>query len=357
MSNVKGEVNGVTNDVYFETYENAVNDYLSDLVHKDMSAKTLDVYGRILRYFKEHKSETSEWDTAPSVHDVRSWRDALLDKGTSKKTVCYYMKVLRGFFEYATDPDLSDVQYFETNPVNKKLFPVVKKSEETKPYDKILDAEDIKKLWANDPGKHRDRLWERNYAIVTLLLDGKIRNAELLDLKLNDIHFADEEDEFNYLIVNKGKGNKYREVDLNDISVTALKLYLKSGLRPEHLSDDDYLFGTTAEKKFGGKAFGCEEWHRGGTAWLSKLVERHVKKVTGKSGFRTHSMRHNGSVLELNSGTPLEVIQAELGHASVQTTHIYAGRLQSKRHRVNMAEVNAVRDEWAERNKAMLEGA
>lgn len=342
---------------YESVYDRAVADYMSELIHKDMSQRTLKAYSDVTRYFKEHKSETTKWDTAPSAADVRSWRDTLLDKGTSKKTVIYYMKVLRGFFEYATDPDLLDEQYFETNPVHKKLFPVVKKAEEAKPYTKIFTAEDLKKLWANKRVNKEDKFWERNYAIVTLLLDGKVRNAELLDLKLNDIHFADEEDGFNYLVVNKGKGNKYREVDLNDISVTALKLYLKSGLRPADVSDDDYLFGTTAEKKFGGTCSGCEKWHRGSSQWLSKLVEGHVKKVTGKSGFRTHSMRHNGSIMELNTGTPLEVIQAELGHASVQTTHIYAGRLQSKRHRVNMDEVNAVRDEWAEKNKAMLEGA
>lgn len=336
-------------------YDKAAADFLSELTHKGMSDKTVVVYRKTIKYFRDHKSGTSGWETAPNLSDVRAWRDAMLDKGTSKKTVCYYLGVLRGFFEFGSDMDLGDDRYFDVNPVQKKIFPVIK-AEESKPYDKVLDAADIMKLFANVRTAHTE-MWERNYAIVTLLLDGKIRNAEMLDLRLSDIHFADAADPFSYVIVRSGKGGKYREVDLTDISVTAIKLYLKSGIRPADVSDDDYLFGTTAEKRFGSNRSMKTEWHRGDPAWLSALVERHVKNVTGKEGFRTHSLRHNGAIMELNSGASMETIQAELGHSSVQTTHLYAGRLMSKRHRVNMADVYAARDEWAERNMEMLEGA
>ena len=67
-------------------------------------------------------------------------------------------------------------------------------------------------------------------------------------------------------------------------------------------------------------------------------------------------MRHNGAVIELNNGVSAEELQAELGHASVRTTQIYTGLLQSKRKRRNMSEVITARDEWAEKNQMMLEG-
>lgn len=338
------------------SFDRAAKDYLSELEHKDMSSKTIKAYSDSIKYFKNYKSETSGWETAPNLTDARGFRDALLDKGTSKKTVCYYLGNLRVFFEFATDAELGEDRYFESNPFPKKIFPVIKKSEEAKTYDKVLDADDIKKLFANVRTSYTE-MWERNYAIICLLLDGKIRNAELLDLRLSDVHFADDEEPFDYVVIRHGKGDKYREVDLTGISVTAIKLYLKSGIRPSDLSDDDFLFGTTAYHEFGTQRDKQIEWHRGTSVWLSSLVERHVKKVTGKEGFRTHSLRHNGAIMELNSGASMEQIQSELGHSSVSTTHIYAGRLMSKRHRVNMSEVYAVRDEWAERNKEMLEGA
>lgn len=339
-------------------YEQAAKEYSSELSHKKMSRNTCHSYEKAVSYFFDYKTENNGWDHAPSLMDVRGWRDSLLDKGTSASTVCYYLNVLKAFFEYACDEELGDDRYFSSNPVSKKVYPIVSKNDETKhEYKKILEPEDIQKLWVNKPYK-RCPNWERNYAIVTLLLDSKIRNAELLDLKLSDIHFAnaDDPDDCDYLVVRNGKGNKYREVDLNTISVTAIKLYLKSGDRPSDLSDDDYLFGTTAEHTFGNPVGGHEPWHRGSGAWLSKLVETHVRAVTGKSGFRTHSMRHNGAVIELNNGVSAEELQAELGHASVRTTQIYTGLLQSKRKRRNMSEVITARDEWAEKNQMLLEG-
>ena len=340
------------NNTFVAVFDELVADYISDLKHNDASERTVRNYQKRLDYFREFWSATDP-QSSPTASDVKAWRDSLYDKKLSKSTVRQYMTELNGFFEYATDDEIVGENAYKKNPISKKLYPC-KTNDEKKPYTKVLDADDLKSLWKNVKQKGTSKLWARNYAIVTLLLDGKIRNAELLDLTLSDIHFAEEEEPYDYLVVRKGKGGKYREVDLNEISVSALKIYLKSDIRPKNISDDDYLFGTTAEHKFGGTSTGNTEWHKGTTAWLSKLVEKHVRDVTGKSGFRSHSMRHNGSIIELNNGTSLETLQSELGHSSITTTEIYAGRLQSRRNRMKIKEVIAERDKWAEINNQML---
>lgn len=330
---------------FVKRFEEVAEMYLSDLRHANMSARTVDNYAKRLRYFKEFW-ESTQPESDPGTADVRAWRDSLIDKGVSPKTVKQYLVELSAFFEYVSDENDTD-RIYTKNPVTKKLFPKTK-GESTKPYEKILTDEDAKKLWENKSVYGSRKCWARNYAIIMLLLDGKIRNAELLDLKLSDVDF-----EYGEIVIEKGKGNKYRIVTLNDISLSALKLYLASGARPEGLDDNDYLFGTTAEHAFGGKRYG-QEWHRGTTAWLSQIVERHVAKVTGREGFRSHSLRHNGAILDLNNGTSLERIQAELGHSSVQTTEIYAGRLRSVRRNRSSREVYQARDEWAEYNNSLL---
>lgn len=339
---------------YIQKFDQCVSDYISDLTHTGKSEKTVKNYQKRLGYFREFWSKQNP-ASEPSTADVRAWRDSMLDNGTAASTVRQYLVELKTFFEFAAE-DLGDGErYFQRNPVSKRLFPSTKGAS-SKPYEHVLDAEDLKKLWKNERiGRANRSLWARNYAIVTLLLDGKIRNAELLDLKLSDVHFATEDEPYNYVTIIKGKGNKYREVDLNEISASALLLYLKSGARPEEVSDDDYLFGTTAEKVFQGKSAGAAEWHRGTGSWLSDLVERHVQDVTGKSGFRSHSMRHNGAMLDLNTGARLEEIQSELGHASMSTTQIYAGKLMARRNRAGMKEAAEVRDLWAQRNLEMLQ--
>lgn len=331
-----------------ERFDKAVSAYLSDSASKGVSAKTMRNYKSRLAYFREYlETEQTGSFLAPNVEAVRGWRDSLLAKGLSATTVKQYMVELKAFFEYATDDVLHEEPFYEKNPVSKKLFPMTS-SEEKKPYDKILTNEDIEKLWINRPNTSSKK-WARNYAIITLLLDGKIRNAELLDIRLKDIDF-----EYKEVIIHKGKGNKYRVVTLTDISLTAIKLYLKSGCRPDYCTEDDYLFGTTANHTFGRKGKSTEKWHRGSSQWLSSLVESHVKAVTGKEGFRSHSMRHNGAVIDLNTGSSMERIQSELGHASITTTELYAGRLQPVRHAREMQEVIKARDEWAERNMEAL---
>lgn len=321
-----------------ERFDNAVKAYLSDLLSTGSSENTVKNYSKRLGYFRKYLDE-NKITVDPTSNEVRGWRDSLIDRGVSLKTVKQYLIELKAFYEYATD---EGINLYEKNPVSKRIIPKHSRSDD-KPYDKILDDIDMMLLWKNHAPKG-SRYWARNYAIVTLLLDGKIRNAELLDMKLSDIDW-----EYGDVTIPKGKGNKYRVVSLSDISLTAIRMYLSSGIRPSYLSDDDYLFGTTAEHKFGGNRTG-ENWHRGTSQWLSKLVEKHVKDVTGKEGFRSHSLRHNGARLDLNNGATLERIQAELGHSSVQTTEIYAGRLQPKRHIASAREVYAERDRCAQEN-------
>lgn len=333
-----------------QIFDKAVAAYLSDAMNKGVSERTLHNYTKRLDYFRDYlEADHSGSFSSPTVDLVRSWRDSLLSKGLSPTTVKQYLVELRAFFEFASDPDLHDDPYYPKNPVSKKLFPLIGQ-ESKKPYDKILTNEDIKKLWVNRPNT-RSKSWARNYAIITLLLDGKIRNAELLEMKLKDIDF-----EYKEVVIPKGKGDKYRVVTLTDISLSAIKLYLKSGARPDYCTEDDYLFGTTAAHTFGSREKGeALRWHKGSSQWLSDLVEHHVKAVTGKAGFRTHSMRHNGAVIDLNNGASMERIQSELGHSSITTTELYAGRLQPVRHAREMKEVIAVRDEWAEKNLKALE--
>ena len=329
---------------YFDT---VVNRYLAEQNAVGLSPATLQNYTRRLKRFRDFWI-TMEPTEAPSPDDIRQYRDQLQEEGLSKATVKEYLIELKCFFAYASD---ADVGLYERNPVSKRMYPKITDADD-KIYDKILSADDLNKLWSGTrPAKYGLDFWPRNYAIITLLLDGKIRNSELLNLKLKDINF-----EYNDVLIERGKGGKKRWVTLSAISVTAIKLYLNSGIRPDYCTPDDYLFGSTRPTgKFGnaGDKFDVD-WHKGTRQWLSALVEKHIAAVTNKKGFRSHSLRHNGAVIDLNNGVSLERLQSELGHSSVTTTEIYSGRLQSVRKTREYGEVVAERNRCAEENAAKL---
>lgn len=329
-----------TMNKYIDKFQRATQTYLKEIKYTGLSETTVHNYKRRLKYFEDFWSQ-SEPQSDPTRDDARAWRDAELQKGVSLATVKQYLIELGAFFNWCVEEDI-----YTENPITKRMYPRTAR-DEAKPYDKLLDSESIAKLWEN---RQSGENWARNYAIVVLLLDGKIRNGELLDMKLSDIDF-----EYGEVVIRRGKGNKYRVVTLNDVSLSAIMLYLASGIRPKDVSDDDYLFGTTSSHDYGKsrKRTGCA-WHKGTSVWLSELVERHVRSVTGKAGFRTHSLRHNGSMLELNNGMSLERLQSELGHSSVTTTEIYAGKLGSRRHQEGFKVAICARDYWAEKNKELL---
>jgi site-specific recombinase XerD len=303
------------------------------------SENTINNYETAICKFREFWSEHAP-EQNPSFSCMKAWRDSMLLEGRKPSTVRQYLVLLGGFFSAVSDPSLEEQRFYESSPVSKRLLPDITK-ENRRPYDEILSDEQAALLWRNEcPKGIRKSTWARDYAIVVLLLSTEIRNTELLQLTPADIDFN-----YSELTVEHGKGNRYRVVDMPDIAVSALRLYLQSGIRPAHLGDDAPLFGTYDE-------FGA--FRQGSRSWATHLVEHHVRVVTGISHVTSHDLRHVGARLDLNNGMRMEELQAKLGHSSMNTTQIYSGRLTQKRRRESAKACYAERDRQAEYNFSLL---
>ena len=212
-----------------------------------------------------------------------------------------------------------------------------------------LTDEQIAMLLVNVcPDKHVRNVWPRNYAIIILLLTTALRNSELRALTPADLDFKHAE-----IVVEHGKGDKFRAVDFPAIAQSAVKLYMASKIRSDELSDTDPLFGTYMPSKSAdiGNELGWREISRSG---LSDIVREHVRLVTGVDGVRTHAMRHICARVDLNGGMRLEELQAKLGHSEIQTTQIYSGRLMARRQRMSVEALLTARDEQAQENEKLL---
>lgn len=323
-----------------EKYAAAVEEYLRRLRFNNLSDCTINNYKRVLSDFSAFLAEQPE--DCDLYDAVEQWRDAMLNSGSMPSTVKQKLTTLKIFFDKATKRSFPAELRFSENPVDEDFMPKVTK----KPYCDLLDDSDIIKLWRNvPPTQQTAHTWARNYAIVCLILGTGLRNKEVLDLRLSDVDFYHAE-----ITVKSGKGDKFRIVDAPEIVLQSLEQYLKSGLRPADVSDDDYLFGTTGAHQYGKveNSVGAEKWHRGSKEWLSALIEHHVDNVCGgENHIRSHDLRHLFARLQLNASGNISELQAALGHSSPDITQIYAGRVQPHRKRDSAREVLSARDRAA----------
>ena len=324
-----------------EKYIASRDEYLSRLVMNDLSANTVQNYRNVLDRFGDFLREHEQPDEFVAV---AAWQKHLFQSGLSPSTIRQYLIVLQIFFSAASHRSYPQEIRFEECPVDKTMFPKVVK----RPYEQILTDDQVKMLFENSAPKGYSRTWAKNYCMIQILMNEKIRNAELLDLRLSDVDMI-----HHVLTVRSGKGRKWREVDLCELSEFAIEQYLDSGLRPSYLDDDDYLFGTTASHEFGnhGGRVAHEKWHRGTKTWLSNIVERTVYAVTGVHDVRSHDLRHVGSRVCLNAGQSMEELQGQLGHSQITTTQIYSGRMMSRRNRDSAKSVLQAREQMAQRLK------
>lgn len=325
-----------------EKFDKAVEEYMRRLSYNNLSPCTMRNYMSVLNSFSLFLDGRDENSDLYEV--VEDWRDSMMDGGSQPSTVRQKLTTLKIFFDKATKRSFPSKLRFSENPVDDDFMPKLVK----RPYDEILSDEQVVLLYQNKAPQRFGATWARNYAMVQLCLNEKIRNAELLDLRLSDLDFLHHE-----LIVQNGKGRKQRVVDMSELTEQAIEQYLNSGMRPANLSDDDFLFGTTAAHEAGNlnTIENAEPWHRGTGQWLSSVIERTVKAVTGVSDVRSHDLRHIGSRVCLNAGQSMEELQGQLGHSQITTTAIYADKLLQRRRRESAKAVLAARDSAAEELK------
>ena len=327
-----------------EKFDAACAAYLRNLTLRGKSEDTVRNYRSRLGLFRSWWIDLHDGqpEADPRYSDVLSYRDFLLEDDREPVTVRQYLVELKKFFATMEKPIFGPDLVYLLNPVDADYYPSVKK----RPLGPILADSDVLKLLPYQrPANAKNATWARNYAFCALILATKIRNAELLNLTLNDLDFAAGE-----LTVAHGKGDKFRVVDFPVFAQAAVLLYLQSGVRPATAPAHLPLFGTTAQHVAGAGRTDNEKWHTGTTAWLSECIRRHVLAVTGVDNVRSHDLRHIGARTDLNGGASLEQIQSELGHSSMNTTQIYTEKLLARRGRNAAREILDRMDEIGSRN-------
>ena len=197
--------------------------------------------------------------------------------------------VLRHFFRH-----LKEIRFLiEKNPMDIIVSPKRKKA-----LPKYLTLQQSQKLLESVDGKYKIR----DECILTLFLNCGLRLSELVGINLNDIN--DER-----ILKVCGKGNKEREIYLNDACIEAIEAYKK--VRPvEGVKDKKALFISRNHNRISNKT-------------VQALVYKYLNAI-GMEGYSVHKLRHTAATLMYQEGgVDIRVLQDILGHENLGTTQIY----------------------------------
>lgn len=147
----------------------------------------------------------------------------------------------------------------------------------------------------------------RDRAILETFYSTGIRRLELVRLKIRDL-----DSERGTVMIRQGKGKKDRMIPIGERALAWIQKYLDMARHELVTGKDD---GTLFLSNMGGPF---------APGRITDLVRAYVDKAAiGKHG-SSHLFRHTMATLMLENGADIRFIQAMLGHASLDTTQIYA---------------------------------
>jgi site-specific recombinase XerD len=224
---------------------------------------------------------------------------------------------------------LQSAQYLQGNPwvlVNKKTGDDrLKNVLDTKAFIEPASAAILQFIDQQAPSPARARI---RFIVVFLSAVG-LRSSELLSAKLEQIQLEPE----GWLLQVRGKGAKNRIVHLPGQAMAALRDYLTARdiFELENANPDLPLLANLKDPT---QPLGYQALYEHVTSWLGKAVLRSALPASEKSklvGASTHWLRHTFGTRAVALEVPLDVIQAQLGHASIQTTMDIYGKAPIKR--------------------------
>jgi integrase/recombinase XerD len=147
---------------------------------------------------------------------------------------------------------------------------------------------------------HRDR------AMVEAMLLGGLRRCEVLGLRLEDLQVAARR-----LFITEGKGGHQRLIPVSGRFFTSLAVYLEAE-RPTGADTD--------------RVFVVLKGPRRGTPLSAAGLDQILDSARARAGLARatcHQLRHTCLTRLREAGMALEAVQAQAGHASIESTRIY----------------------------------
>ncbi len=265
----------------------------------DVSPKTVETYTKAIRSWLRWLRERGI--ASPCRADVLAYRDWLRENH-APATVSLYMAALRTFSGWLEQEGLQP-------DIARRIKGAKLDREHKKDY--LTSAQAGRLLECVDRSSLRGL---RDYAMLALMLTTGLRTISVVRANVEDLGTAGGAVVLRYQ--SKGHDERGTFVKLAPQTDAAVRAYLaaRGQAKPE-----EPLFASVSHRNNGGRLT---------TASLSRMVKRRLVAVGLASPRLTaHSLRHTAATLNLLGGGSVEETRQLLGHASLNTTMIYAHEL------------------------------
>ena len=275
--------------------DKAAKEFEYDCKIRHLSPKTIDNYGKQLRYlqrFLEKEFSISSIEDVKPSH-IKRFLAMMDDAGRKPQYINDLLKVYKTFFNY-----LESEGHIESSPAKRiRNMKLPKLKLRTFTEKNIMDMINYY--------NGRSFIEIRNRAMIAMMFDTGVRLSELMELVETQIH---EES-----IVIYGKGAKERVVPVSPFLSKALLRYTRAreSFFRNSLHDKEFFLSRT------GKKLTAEA--------VAKMLKKAAKAVGVSEDIRVspHTCRHTFAHLNLKNGIDLYTLSRLLGHESVSITQRY----------------------------------
>lgn len=292
-----------------ESYKLLLNGFKKMLMALDYNQKS-GMYGKAVQEFFHYMEGIGRLEIKSiksvdlvSYYEYISTRPNLRKEGVlSSSSVSNHLFSVNLFFDYLLEEKLID---------GRVIMPKHKK-DKTIPRN-VLELDEINLLYSVVENK-------RDVAILSIAYGAGARRSEIEFLNVVDLQLSR-----GILIVRKGKFGKRREIPLSHAIIRNLRDYL---VNERHLYLKDKEGGSTESflvNNSGKRMKGDHINER-----LKELVSKTQNQQIIKKGITLHCLRHSISVHLLDNGASIEFVKDFLGHAEIDTVHIYSKHRKMK---------------------------
>lgn len=229
----------------------------------------------------------------------------LQKEGYEKSSCNQRLAAIKSYMWYVADGNIT----WQQNALMVSRVPFLKNPEKEKA---VLSTECLKAL-LSAPDNSKKGI--RDATILITLYDSAIRLSELLELKVSDVNLSRSTP---YLRIH-GKGDKERIVSLSDQAAKHLQNYISKYHVHKKIYETELLFYTVIHDKV----------HAMSAGNVARIINKYAEQIRPDhpdlpAKVHPHMFRRTRATNLYQNDIELELVSRILGHASTQTTRIYA---------------------------------